>query len=299
MRAITDLKLKYSRLNIAEKLIAINVVVFIFVFVLRTVGFLMQAPQTPLLDWFAFPKDVDEFIFKPWTLITYAFFHSGLWHILGNMLILFYASQYFLNYFSPKRLLNYYFLGAICGALVFMLSYNVFPAFQGQGRSTLIGASAAVMAVLVGIATHIPHMRIRLMFLGSIKFWWIAAFLVVIDVIQIPLNNPGGHLAHLGGALLGYIYTKQLAKGHDIGSGFEKLADWVSGLFSKTPREKKSPLKTVHKTKRPKVTTAKKPKKDEQQKKVDAILDKISKSGYDSLTKAEKDFLFNAGKDNI
>ena len=299
MRAITDLKLKYSRLNIAEKLIAINVVVFIFVFVLRTVGFLMQAPQTPLLDWFAFPKDVDEFIFKPWTLITYAFFHSGLWHILGNMLILFYASQYFLNYFSPKRLLNYYFLGAICGALVFMLSYNVFPAFQGQGRSTLIGASAAVMAVLVGIATHIPHMRIRLIFLGSIKFWWIAAFLVVIDVIQIPLNNPGGHLAHLGGALLGYIYSKQLAKGHDIGSGFEKLADWVSGLFSKTPREKKSPLKTVHKTKRSKATTAKKPKKDEQQKKVDAILDKISKSGYDSLTKAEKDFLFNAGKDNI
>ena len=259
----------------------------------------MQAPQTPLLDWFAFPKDVDEFIFKPWTLITYAFFHSGLWHILGNMLILFYASQYFLNYFSPKRLLNYYFLGAICGALVFMLSYNVFPAFQGQGRSTLIGASAAVMAVLVGIATHIPHMRIRLMFLGSIKFWWIAAFLVVIDVIQIPLNNPGGHLAHLGGALLGYIYTKQLAKGNDIGSGFEKLADWVSGLFSKTPREKKSPLKTVHKTKRSKATTAKKPKKDDQQKKVDAILDKISKSGYDSLTKAEKDFLFNAGKDNI
>lgn len=299
MRAITDLKLKYSRLNIAEKLIAINVVVFIFVFVLRTVGFLMQAPQTPLLEWFAFPKDVDEFIFKPWTLITYAFFHSGLWHILGNMLILFYASQYFLNYFSAKRLLNYYFLGAICGALVFMLSYNIFPAFQGQGRSTLIGASAAVMAVLVGIATHIPHMRIRLMFLGSIKFWWIAAFLVVIDVIQIPLNNPGGHLAHLGGALLGYIYTKQLAKGHDIGSGFEKLADWVSGLFSKTPREKKSPLKTVHKTKRSKVTTAKKHKKDDQQKKVDAILDKISKSGYDSLTKAEKDFLFNAGKDNI
>lgn len=296
MSFITDLKGQYARLNAAEKLIAINVLVFLVVFISGTIGYLLQAPESPFLEWFAFPKDVDEFIFKPWTLITYAFFHAGLWHLLGNMLILFYAGKYFLNYFSKKRLLNYYFLGAISGAVLFMLSYNVFPAFQGTGRSTLIGASAAVMAVLVGIATHIPNLRIRLMFIGSIKFWWIAAVLVVLDIIQIPFGNPGGHLAHLGGALLGYVYTKQLAKGTDIGSGFEKMADWVAGLFSSSPKAKTSPLKTVHR-KKTKSNITKPKEKGAKQKQIDTILDKISKSGYDSLSKAEKDFLFNAGKD--
>ncbi len=296
MSFVTDIKSRYSRLNVAEKLIAINVLIFLVVFISGTIGFLLQTPESPLVEWFAFPKDLNEFLFKPWTLITYAFFHGGLWHLLGNMLILYYASQYFLHYFSQKRLLNYYFLGAISGALVFMLSYNVFPAFQGTGRSTLIGASAAVMSVLVGVAAHVPDLRIRMMFIGSIKFWWIAAFLVVLDVIQIPFGNPGGHLAHLGGALLGYVYTKQLAKGKDIGSGFEKFADWVAGLFSSQPKSKKSPLKTVHKNKSKAYSTTPK-EKDAKQKEIDIILDKISKSGYDSLSKAEKDHLFNAGKD--
>src|SRR5690606_20034003 len=196
-----------------------------------------------------------------------------------------------------------YFAGAIWGAIVFMLSYNLFPAFSGAGKSYLLGASAAVMSVLVGIATHIPHMRIRLLLIGSIKFWWIAAFLVILDVIQIPINNPGGHLAHLGGAAFGYIYATQLGKGNDFAKPFENLLDWIGSLFSSAPRQKKSPLKTVHrKKKEPASTTTSSPsyrrQKNEEQEKIDAILDKISKSGYDSLTKQEKDFLFNAGKNN-
>ena len=303
MRGSSNFRYRVKTATISEKLIAINIAVFILFFFFKTLAFLFQVPSDFLLEWFVFPKEPGEFIFKPWSIITYAFLHSGIWHILSNMLILYYAGIYFLNYFSQKKLLTFYFLGAIFGALVYMASYNLFPAFQGTGRSYLIGASAAVMSVLVGIATHIPNMRIRLILLGPIKFWWIAAFLVVLDIVQIPMNNPGGHLAHLGGAAFGFLYASQLGKGNDIASGFEKMMDWFGSLFSGSKtKSRKSNLKTVHRKKSTGTSTAsyttKTNNKKEEQEKIDAILDKISKSGYDSLTKQEKEFLFNAGKEN-
>ena len=304
MRRSGNLRYKIKTATITEKLIAINVVVFILFFLIKTIAYLFQLPSEFLMEWFVFPKEPGELLFKPWSIITYAFLHSGIWHILSNMLILYYAGVYFLNYFSPKKLLNFYFLGAIFGALVYMASYNLFPAFQGTGRSYLLGASAAVMSVLVGIATHIPQMRIRLLLIGSIKFWWIAAFLVTLDVIQIPINNPGGHLAHLGGAAFGYIYATQLGRGNDIASGFEKFMDWIASLFSGSKNTtRRSNLKTVHRRKNTNSTTStthssRGRNKKEEQEKIDAILDKISKSGYDSLTRQEKEFLFNAGKEN-
>ena len=214
-----------------------------------------------------------------------------------------FSGAYFLNYFSAKRLLNYYFLGVIIGALVYMLSYNLFPAFQGTGKSYLIGASAGVMSVLIGIAAHVPNMRVRLMLIGGVKFWWIAAFLVVLDIIQIPMGNAGGHFAHLGGAALGYLYTNQLQKGNDIGKWFENIVDGLATLFK--PKEKKARMKTVHRTEnatkskpKPRSTSVNSGSKNDKQRRVDAILDKISKSGYDSLSKSEKDFLFQAGKED-
>ncbi len=299
MGASDKIRYKIQTATVTEKLIAINVLVFIIFFLARTIGFLFQVPSDFLMQWFVFPKDPGEFLLKPWSIITYSFLHGGIWHILSNMLILYFSGIYFLNYFSPKRLLNYYFLGVIIGALVYMLSYNLFPAFQGTGRSYLIGASAGVMAVLIGIASHIPNMRVRLLLLGSVKFWWIAAFLVILDVVQIPMGNAGGHLAHLGGAFLGFLYTNQLQKGNDIGKWFENIMDWFVSLFK--PREKKAKMKTVYRTDNKSKTKPKKSgslDKDEKQKKVDSILDKISKSGYESLTKAEKDFLFQAGKED-
>ncbi|TBW28608.1 rhomboid family intramembrane serine protease [Gramella sp. KN1008] len=299
MRSSDKIRYKIQTATVTEKLIALNVLVFILFFLLRTLAFLFQLPSDFLLEWFVFPKEPLEFLVKPWSIITYSFLHNGIWHILSNMLILYFSGIYFLNYFSPKRLLNYYFLGVIIGALVYMLSYNLFPAFQGTGRSYLMGASAGVMAVLIGIASHIPNMRVRLLLIGSIKFWWIAAFLVVLDIIQIPMGNAGGHLAHLGGAALGYLYTNQLQKGNDIGKWFENLMDGVASLFK--PKEKKAKMKTVHrsgKTTKSRSSQKKAMDKDDKQKKVDAILDKISKSGYDSLSKAEKDFLFQAGKED-
>lgn len=296
-----DLIYKFKTATVTEKLIAVNVLVFLLYYLFRTMAFLFNLQTEFLLEWFVFPKEPGEFLFKPWSIITYAFLHSGIWHILSNMLILYFSGIYFLNFFSPKKLLNFYFLGAIFGALLYMLSYNLFPAFADLGRSYLLGASAAVMAVLVGIATHVPHLRVRLMILGSLKLWWIAAFLVVLDVIQIPISNPGGHIAHLGGAGFGYFYATQLGKGNNIASGFEKLMDWFASLFSSdTKTTKRGNLKTVHKRSKRDVgtTTSRRSNKKEEQEKVDEILDKISKSGYDSLTKKEKDFLFNAGKDN-
>lgn len=303
MRRSNNIRSKIEMATVSEKLIGINVAVFILFFFFKTLAFLFNFNADFVLEWLVFPKELGEFIFKPWSIITYAFLHSGIWHLLSNMLILYFSGVYFLNYFSPKKLLNFYFLGAIFGALVYMASYNLFPAFQGTGRSYLLGASAAVMSILVGIATHIPHMRVRLILLGSIKLWWIAAFLVVIDIIQIPISNPGGHLAHLGGAGFGYLYAKQLGRGNNIASGFEKFLDWFGSLFSsKSAPQKRSNLKTVHKRKpsagTPSGFSVRARNKREQQEKIDAILDKISKSGYDSLTKQEKDYLFNAGKED-
>lgn len=289
---------KLQTATVVEKLIAINVLVFILFFLSKTIAFLFNLPSDFITEWLVFPKELGEFVFKPWSIITYSFLHSGIWHILSNMLILYYAGIYFLTYFSSKKLLTFYFLGVIIGALVYMLSYNLFPAFEATGKSYLVGASAGVMAVLVGVATKVPNMRIRLMFLGSIKFWYIAAFLVVIDIIQIPFGNAGGHFAHLGGAFFGYMYTQQLSKGNDIASGFEKFINWFISLFDASKKSKPK-MKTVYKKKGSSPYKTKVPiiNKDEKQQKIDSILDKISKSGYDSLTKQEKDFLFHAGKD--
>lgn len=293
------IRYRYRMSNIVEKMIAVNVVVFVLFFLLKTIAFLFKLPADSLMIWFTFPKDPVTFLYRPWSVITYAFLHAGLFHILGNMFILYFSGRMFLTYYSPKRFVNYYFLGAIAGAAVFMLSYNLFPAFQGSGQSYLLGASAAVMAILVGVSTQAPNTEVRLMFLGNLKLWWIAVFFVVLDVVQIPFGNAGGHLAHLGGALLGFIYTVRLHQGTDIGKWFENLIEWFAKLFA---TRKQKPFKTVYRNKS-KTKARRGPHetqsftKDEKQKRIDAILDKISKNGYESLTKTEKDFLFNAGKD--
>ncbi|RRO12495.1 rhomboid family intramembrane serine protease [Flavobacteriaceae bacterium 14752] len=287
---------KYKTANVLEKLIGLNVIMFILTYVFRALFFLMNIQTNFFLDWLVFPKDLMDFVLKPWSIVTYAFLHAGFLHILFNMIILYFGGQQFLTFYSGKKLLNYYILGAIFGALIYMLSYNLFPAFAGIGKSYLIGASAAVMAVFIGIATKVPNLNVKLFLLGNIKLWWIAAFFVLMDIIQMPFDNPGGHLAHLGGAFIGYFYTKQLDKGNDIGKWIENLIAGFQQLFDSKPKRKsKSNMKTVYKNKSYK--KASKAEKDDKQKRVDDILDKISQSGYESLTKEEKDFLFNAGKD--
>ena len=301
MNFSNDLKYKYGRLSIVEKLIVINIVVFI---IDRLIPFLFQLDPYIIVEWFQLPKEINDFIWKPWTIVTYAFFHGSIGHIFWNMLLLFFVGRSFLNLFGGRRFLNVYFLGGIVGGLLFLISYNVFPVFLASNTPGLIGASAAVLAILIFLSTYMPNMEVRLIFF-NVKLWYIGLALVLWDLVMISTgNNSGGRIAHLGGALLGYLYANQLSKGRDIGSGFEKMMSGMAGLFKP---KKKSPLKTVHRNQNKskstytgKKTTTKSTAagKTEDQRKIDEILDKISKSGYESLSKSEKDFLFKAGKND-
>jgi len=280
---------KYKTLNVAEKLIAINLVVFVL---FGLTSFLFKTNF--LFDWFVLSKEFSVFIGKPWTILTYSFLHQGLIHFAMNMIMLYYVSKLFFLHFSAKLFLNIYLLGALVGGVLFLLSYNLFPVFNNQ-MGFLVGASASVMAVLIFICASLPQMQVAV-FTFKVKLWQLGAFFVVLDLVQIPNGNSGGHIAHIGGALLGYLYATQLKKGHDIGSGFEKLMDAIASWFSS---KNKSKLKTVHKTKSQRRASDKTvyQKKRVKQEQIDDILDKISKSGYESLSKEEKAFLFQSGKE--
>ncbi|CAH8283965.1 membrane associated rhomboid family serine protease [Mariniflexile fucanivorans] len=286
MSLTNDIKYKLAHLNVLEKIIAVNLVIYILTLFLS-------------LNWFELPSNLSRFITKPWAIITYAFVHYDFLHILFNMLWLYVIGRMFLNLFSAKMALNIYFLGAMSGGLLFMLCYTLFPSVFGL-NSNLVGASAAVRALLIFLCAYMPNQEVRF-FMFNIKLWYIGLAIVVMDTFGVfagisnpELGNAGGNLAHLGGALLGYFYAKQLLKGDDIGKGFERFMDLFANMFKSS---KKGPLKTVHKNKN-KVGGYTKADFNEfnNQKKIDVILDKISKSGYDSLTAEEKEFLFRAGK---
>ncbi len=285
------LRYQYARLNFAEKLIVVNTGVFILNFLLP---FLLGLGKNAISRWFELPVDLMEYLMQPWSIVTYSFFHADFFHLFWNMILLYFSARIFLNLFSARKLINVYFLGVILGGLLFVLSYNLFPAFAGS-KSAIIGASAGVTAVLIFICAYIPNQEVRVIFF-NVKLWYIGAFFVILDLIQIPVSNSGGHLAHLGGALLGYTYARQLIKGRDIGEGFAKFLDSLGALFK--PSEKKAPMKTVYRKKKASGNSDIDYDKESRQRKIDGILDKISKSGYESLSKAEKDFLFKAGKED-
>jgi len=288
----TGLKYQFARLNIAEKLIVINSAVFILN---GAAVFLLQWPENFIVRWFQLPKDLSDFVAQPWSLVTYSFFHDDFWHIFSNMIMLYFFGRIFLNLFDARRFINVYFLGIIAGGLVFLLSYNIFPALS-KYYSVLIGASAGVMAILIFVCTYIPNREVRIIFF-NVKLWHIGVFFVLLDLIRIQYGaNVGGRLAHLGGVFLGYMYARQLTKGRDIGDGFARMLTALGNLFK---RREKTPLKTIYKKKTKKNTKSKVDyTKETRQRKIDAILDKISRSGYESLSKAEKDFLFKAGKED-
>ncbi|MFT4942699.1 MAG: membrane associated rhomboid family serine protease [Candidatus Paceibacteria bacterium] len=276
--------------NIAIKLIVINVVIFLVFFI---ASFLFRTSTDALMQWFVLPEQPIEILKQPWSILTYSFLHGGFLHVLFNMLWLNFFSKFVLNLFSEKRFLTIYLLGALFGGLLFVVGYNVFPVFQSKA-GYLLGASASVSALMVFAATYSPTISFRF-FMVTVKLWQLALGLFLLDLFRLGTGtNAGGMLSHIGGAVFGYIYAVQLAKGNDIGAWFEKTLDWVVDLF-KTRKER--PFKKVHKTSRKKSKAPAKGAKDERQMKIDAILDKIGKSGYESLSKAEKHFLFKAGNE--
>ena len=290
-----SLSYQFKTASIVVKLIVINVLVW--------VGFLLLEwilnSGNILSRWFSLPTDLSRLIIQPWSLLTYAFLHGDFWHIFWNMLILYWFGQIVLNLFTEKRFLTIYLLGALAGGVFFVLSYNLFPVLI-QSTAYLVGASAAVRAIMIFIATYTPNTEVRIIFF-NVKLWHIGVFVILTDLIQIPTSgNAGGLLAHVGGAVFGFVYARQLEKGNDIGLWWEKFADSVVALFKPKPKtEKKAKMKTVYKSANTtsKPTFSNRMSKTEKQIRIDSILDKISKSGYDSLSKEDKDFLFKAGKD--
>jgi membrane associated rhomboid family serine protease len=290
MNSLTqDVQDKLKRLTAFEKIIVINLVVFFTGWLIATIG---GISRTASLNWLELPKDFLDFILKPWSIITYGFTHIELIHLLMNMFVLYFVGRSFSNLFNIKTSLNIYFLGIIAGGLAYMLTYAIFPSFLKYG-SSLVGASAGVRATLIFLCAYMPNHEMRLGTF-SFKLKYVGFLMVALDLFGLFGGNSGGNVAHLGGDLLGYLYATRLQKGHDIGKGFEKIMDAFIGMFSTA---KKSKLKTVYKDKS-KVGGYNKGEFNQfnNQKKIDIILDKISKSGYESLTKEEKEFLFKAGK---
>jgi len=278
----TDIYHRFMERNVVEKIIILTILIFIFTYLFNTLSFLFNADANLIVEWFSLKPSFELLLYRPWTIITYGFLHIGFFHILFNLMILYYFGNLFLDFFDSKQFLTYYLLGIFSGGLIYMLSYNYLPALQTQ-QTLLVGASAGVTAIVVGIASYIPNYSLNFRFIGSIKLVYIAIAMVILDVVQIPTGNAGGHLAHLGGALIGFLLTRYMNKGSLI------IAIW-NGLWSTS---KKTPLKTVYKNRKSEVTST---SFNFDQKKIDSILDKISKSGYDTLTKEEKDYLFKAGK---
>ena len=284
-----QIRFRVQQMNSAEKLILLNIICFIFPLFLKTLFFLFAIPYGTFISFFELSSDWRTLFFRPWSIVTYSFIHSGFFHLFWNMYLLYFSSRLFLNLFSVKIFLNVYFLGVVVGAFTFLFSYALFPAFQNAAPS-MIGASAGVMGIFVFVSTYSPDQEIRIIFF-NLKLRYLAIGFVLMDIIQIPYGNAGGHLAHLGGAGLGFLYAQRLQKGIDIGLPFERFIAKTTDLFKKKPT-----LRTVHKKNISRKTKSTTTSDTLHQKQIDSILDKISTSGYESLSQKEKDYLFQAGK---
>jgi len=262
--------------------------------------------STDFITWLAVPADLNSLLFKLWTPVTYMFLHEDFWHIIGNMLWLFFLGRIFLLFIDQKKLFGVYIIGGLSGAVLYILAYNVFPAFsEAKYAAVALGASASVTAIVFAISSYKPNYEIRPFGLFTMKIKWLIVLFILQDLIGIPKGNAGGHIAHLGGAAFGYFFALQLSKGKDITKGFNNFIDKVVTLFS---GNRKSNMKIAYSRKKDffstENTTTQKPKSDmefnktksDEQNEIDRILDKISKSGYDSLSSKEKDFLFKFSK---
>lgn len=277
------------------KLIYINIGLYILIKVLALLGWILQVNNFELMigDYLALPATTVKIITKPWSLFSYMFLHYDFFHILFNMLWLFWFGKMFLEIIGNARLIAVYILGGLTGAAFYIMAYNFFPVLESSKEFAIaIGASASVMAVVFAVAFYRPNHTVYLMFFGQVKLVHIAIVSVVIDVLSISSGNAGGHIAHLGGALYGYLYAVNYKKGHDIASFFTYFFNTIYNKIKRPKMKVKygnctaSNMSDKHYNIR---------KKDEQER-INIILDKISKSGYESLTKEEKEILFKSGR---
>jgi membrane associated rhomboid family serine protease len=292
---LNDIRLKIKSGNPVTRLIIINVFIFLFISLVRVLVFFTGESGTAvsleqfLLDNLSVPLSFYGLLYKPWTLVTYMFTHFAFTHIFWNLITLYWFGQILSEYTSLKKIIPLYLLGGFAGAIITILIVSITPALQVYLGAPLIGASAGVTAIIVAAATLVPEVRMNLLLIGPVKLLYVALVVIFIDILNVAsYNNIGGNLAHLGGAAMGFLFISQYKKGRDLAKPFNRFFDWWSGIFGGN----RTRMKVVHK----------KTFSDEEynynkvvtQKQVDAILDKISKSGYESLSKTEKDILFKA-----
>lgn len=299
---VDDIKREFAKSeNSLIKIILINTAVFLVLLITKIVLTLSQAAPiyTWIINMLGLSASTNEFIHKPWTLITYFFTHEDIFHILFNMLFLYWFGKLVDEYLGAKRVVALYLLGGITGGVFFMVIYNLLPYFQANlSGPPMLGASAAAFSVAVGASTLLPNYTFNLIFLGPIRIKFIALFYIILSLAQTVGPNAGGNLAHLGGAFIGYIFIKLLQNGTDLGKPLYAVMNGWSKLFRKRPsmqvtyREKQVYRSTSVYSSASSSTTIEMPNQTE----IDTILDKISKSGYESLTKEEKQKLFKASQ---
>ena len=292
---IADLKNGYKRGDICIRFIYINVGIFLLTSLLGVVWTLFNWGIPSWLQYFQLPAWFSQFIKQPWTLFTYMFLHAGMLHLLFNMLWLYWFGRMFLSMFSARHFRGLYLLGGICGGLLYMLAYNLFPYFnQFLYASVLVGASASVLAIVVATAVRIPEFQVSFMFIGAVRLKYVALFVALLDLLFVTSGNGGGHIAHLGGALAGWWFVSSLAKGKDVTRWINSCLDFVSGTFhfKKAPKKAKMKVDKGGKAADYEYNARKKQQSEE----IDRILDKLKQSGYSSLTTEEKKRLFDASK---
>ncbi len=277
-----------------SRLVGINVLVFVVFAFLRLLFFLWDSSTIALevTNWLAVPSNFEKLAQKPWTIISYSFLHVQIFHILFNMMVLYVGGRLFSQFIGEGRLVPTYLLGAIAGAAFYIGAYNFFPVFEGvRHQAVAIGASASILAIFFAVAVFQPNYQLPLLLFGRIRLKYIALIFVAIDLLSIERGNPGGHIAHLGGAAWGFVYALLLKYNIDPAGQIYRMFKWMGGLFSPKPkfrvnRHGSRPLSDYEYNKQ----------RAENQKEIDQILDKISKSGYQSLSAREKEILFRTSK---
>lgn len=311
---IDNLRSRYAAATVPVRFVMVNVAVFVIVRVLALVCLLFAVDAMPAIELLEMPSNPVKFLHQPWSVISYMFLHYDVMHILFNMLWLYWFGAMFHQIFGTRRFVGLYFLGGIGGALLYMLAYNVLPLFSST-EGLLLGASASVLAIVAATAVRQPDYKVGLLFFGQISLKWIAIVTIFIDVISIGSSNAGGHIAHLGGALVGAAFALADRRGTDITAWFNRAIDRLVNLTRRRPRVKvgnfhNSPFTRTKQ--QPRDDNRRQPRDDKQQDErdngrrhtmtpaeeaeMDEILKKIKLSGYSSLTAEEKRRLFEVSK---
>lgn len=301
MGIIDTIKHQFRHGGTLTQLIIINAGVFVVLRVLMAVGMLLQVPAlAQCFQWVAMPCSPAALAHKPWTALTHLVTHVELWHVFANMLLLYWMGQLFLRYFTPKQLGGLYILGGLGGAALGVALSNVLPLLRGS-ETILLGASGCVMAIVLAITIYAPSLRLRLWLIGDVELRWVTAVIVVLDLVSMADGNFVGHFAHLGGAAIGVWFAMAMKQGKDITAWLNSLIDKTVGLFSgrkpklKRPKPQQRSQKAAtsgNNSNNSGGTTHGQPTDDE----LNAVLDKLKKSGYTALSEHDKDILYRASR---